>query len=176
MVKLNISDEILAEIGKIVVIHSLVEESLASIIGTIISLKTRHELGQVVTAELSFRQLISTLNSLLILCLGKEHECTIDFERIKKLLYDAEVQRNQVAHSLWAKHDESGSQVVLRIKTTAKEKVGLRREFTKLDIVEIRKITASVADAYLALCIFELRFQKDDPAMNEQLDSYQANL
>jgi hypothetical protein len=171
MVKISISDEILAEIGKIVVVHGLIEDSLANIIGSIVSIKTRPELGKVVTAELSFKQLISTLSSLLTLCLGKKHECTTEFESVKKLLYSAEQQRNLIVHSVWVNHDEPESPSVFRIKTTAKDKVGLRTQFVKLDAKEIQAITGLVADAYAALSLFELRFQKDDSEQNARLDA-----
>jgi hypothetical protein len=161
--KLNVSDTVLAEIGKIVVIHSLSEASLARIISSIISLGTRRELGEIVTAELSLRQRVSTLRSLLTFCLGADHEVVVEFDRIKKILYRADAQRNLVAHSIWGRpEDDSDPHSTVRVKTTAKEKTGLRTEFIKLGLLDLQKITEEVADGYREMCLFELRFQKDD--------------
>jgi hypothetical protein len=177
-VKINISDTVLAEIGKIVVTHSLIEASLANIIGSIVSLRSRHELGQIVTAELSFRQRVGTLRSLITFCLGEDHETVLDFDRIKKLLYSADAQRNLIAHSLWGSPDESDPHTVLRIKTTAKEKRGLRTEFVTLSLEDLHKITDEIGNCYGQLCLFELQFQKggcDDGASPNAELSYPPN-
>jgi hypothetical protein len=159
-VKINISDTVLAEIGKIVVTHSLIDASLAQIIGTIVSLRSRHELGQIVTAELSFKQRVSTLRSLLVFCLKEDHETVVEFDRIKKILHAADVQRNLVVHSVWGRPDESDPHIMIRIKTTAKEKRGLRTEFVTLGPEDLQKITDQVGKAYGEICVFELQFHR----------------
>lgn len=126
-VRINIDDAILAEIGKIVVVFSYIEDSLAEIIARIFMVGgCTHEIGRIITAELSFKQRVSTLDSLL-LKLGKETNCIAEFNRIKPLLTQAEEARNIVVHSVWAKPCPANSPyTVVRIKTTARQKVGLR--------------------------------------------------
>ena len=163
--KLNISDEILAEIGKIVITHNLIESSLSNIIGTIISLRTHEEIGQIVTAELSFRQKIPMLRSLLVLCLTDKHESVAEFDKIKGKLHEADSQRNIIVHSNWFKSEEHEHEIVIRSKTTAKEKHGLRCDSVEMNLQEIEAISDLIADAYLKICMFELQFQhsKEEP-------------
>ena len=95
--KINISDDVLSEIGKITITFSLIEDSLANIISKVVTVGgRRHELGTIITAELSFRQLVSTLSSLLLFALGKDNEYVAQFERVKPLLFKAEQERNIV--------------------------------------------------------------------------------
>ena len=85
--KINISDEVLVEIGKSTVLFSYIESSLSEIIARIVTVGGRvHELGVIMTAELSFQQRIGTLDSLLLLALGKDSPVVADFNRIKPLL------------------------------------------------------------------------------------------
>ena len=161
--KLSLSDSVLAEIGKIVVIHGLIDSALAGIVGTIVSLNRAHQLGQIVTAELSFRQRIGMLRSLLVFVFPDSHEVIADFDRIRKLLYAADDERNRIAHSVWAHPDgDSDPHCSVRIKTTAKEKRGLQVEFVRVEIDDLRKSALIVGEAYAQLSLFDLRFCKDD--------------
>lgn len=160
--KINISDEVLAEIGKITVVFGLIEDSLAAIIGSIVTVGSRpRELGMIVTAELSFRQRIDALSSLLLFCLGKENEYVAQFEHIRRLLSHAQEERNKVVHSVWAKQFCSGdAHAVIRMKSTAKQKRGLRTDFISMGLEDLRQLTESVGEAYGKLCLFELYFQE----------------
>jgi len=161
--KLNISNEILAEIGKIVITHNLIETSLSNMIGAIISIRTHDQIGQIVTAELSFRQKISLLRSLLVLCLTDQHGAIKELDGIKGKLHEADAQRNIVVHSNWFKsEDNEEEEVVVRSKTTAKEKHGLKFEWVELNLKEIEKITDQVADAYFKISMLELQFQRTE--------------
>jgi hypothetical protein len=158
--KINISNPVLAEIGKIVVMHSLIDASLANIIGTIVSLRRRQELGQIVTAELSFRQRIGLLRSLLVFALGGEHATVAEFDRLRTVLYSADAERNRVVHSLWCRPDKTcDPHSMIRIKTTAKESRGLQTEFVSLNLEDLEKISDQIGNAYGQLCVFELQFQ-----------------
>jgi hypothetical protein len=162
--KINISDEVLAEIGKITITFSYIEDSLANIIGKILTVNgQRHELGNIVTAELSFKQLISTLSSLLLFALGKDNEYVAQFEHVKPLLFKAEQARNIVVHSVWGgKSDSSNPNEIVRIKATAKHKKGLRKDFVHMGLNDICKITDKLGEAYKELCLFELHFHEDE--------------
>jgi|WetSurMetagenome_2_1015567.scaffolds.fasta_scaffold17349_3 hypothetical protein len=159
---ININDNILAEIGKITITFNLIENSLSEIIIKIVTVgNKKHELGSIITAELSFKQLISTLRSLLLFTLGKSNSNYLQFQNIAKLLFKAEQERNIVVHSIWA--TKSGSNTpndVVRIKTTAKYKKGLHKDFIKMNLVELQKISNLIGEAYKELCLFELNFQE----------------
>src|SRR5260370_4239753 len=129
--KINLSDQVLAEIGKIVVIFSLIEQSLSEIIGAIVTVGGRHRaLGTVVTADLSFGQRVSTLNSLLLLALPSDHEAVAEFNMLRPILFDAEQKRNAVVHSVWGKSERAADEhTLVRWKVTAKSRRGLRQDF-----------------------------------------------
>ncbi len=160
--KFNISNEVLSEIGKITFAFNLIEYSLSEIIVKIVTVGNRkRELGTIITAELSFRQLVSTLSSLLLFSLGKNNIYVSQFESIAKLLFKAEQERNIVVHSVWAaKSDPASPDDVIRIKTTAKYKKGLRNDFVNMNLEELCKITELIGEAYKELCLFELNFQE----------------
>ncbi|MDI6764667.1 MAG: hypothetical protein QME83_16810 [Thermodesulfobacteriota bacterium] len=144
--KINISNEVLAEIiGKIVTAGS-----------------RRYELGTIMTAELSFRQLVSTLSSLLLFALGKDNDYVAQFERVKPLLFKAEQERNTVVHSVWgAQSSSTEPHAIIRIKATAKHKKGLRTDFVNMGLEDLCRITDLIGEAYKELCLFELHFQEE---------------
>ncbi len=172
MVKLNLSDEVLTEIGKITVVFSLIEHSLGEIIGKIVTVGGRpRQLGKIVTAELSFRQLVSTLDSLLFFALGKDNECVAQFARVKPLLSQAAQERNVVVHSVWAKQSESADpHLTIRMKTTARQKKGLGEDWVSMDLEGIRRISDVVGNAWAKLCIFELHFQEPEDVESPSSD------
>lgn len=172
MVKINLSDGVLAEIGKITVVFSLIEYSLAEIIGKIVTVGGRpRQLGKIVTAELSFRQLVSTLDSLLLFAFGKDNEFVAQFARVKPLLSRAEQEHNVVVHSVWGKQSESADpHLTIRMKTTAKQKKGLREDWVSMDLEHTRRITNVVGNAYGELCIFALHFQEPEDVESPSSD------
>ena len=162
--KINISDEVFVEIGKITVIFAYIEESLAEIIGRIVTVGGRvRELGVIITAELSFKQRVSTLDSILLLALGRESPCVAEFERIKPLLSRAEEERNKIVHSVWMKQsDEPCPHAVVRIKSTAKRNRGLRVDCVPLGLKDLRSIADSIGKTYGELCVFEAQFHENN--------------
>lgn len=171
--KINISDEILAEIGKITVVFGLIEASLCEIITRIITVGGRvRELGVIVTAELSFKQRVSILTSLLLLALERDSEVIKQCERIKPLLFDAEQKRNAVVHSAWAKDSESvDPHGVIRMKSTAKSRHGLRTDFIARSLDDLRQTTDLLGNAYGQLCVFELQFHSDSGKDRSESDA-----
>jgi len=162
--QINISNEILAEIGKATVLFGLIESSLGEIIGKIITVGgRRRELGVIVTAELSFKQRVAAVNSLLLLALGKDNEVVAQFDRLKPVLFQAEQERNTVVHSVWAKDAEAvDPHAVIRMKASAKPRQGLRTDFVAMSLKDLQRTTTLLATAYGQLCLFELHFHEDD--------------
>jgi len=158
--ELSISDDALAEIGKITVLFSHIEWSLSEIIARIVTVGGRvRELGLIVTAELSFRQRINTVNSLLRLALGDDSPVVADFSRVKALLERASDERNSVVHSVWAEDlTPASASDVVRIRSTARRKKGLHVEFVSLTLDDLARISQSIAEACVELCVFETQF------------------
>lgn len=161
--KVNLSDEVLAEIGKISVLFSLAEYSLSEIIGAIVTVGgRRRELGVVVAADLSFGQRITTLRALLLLAFSGDHDVMVEFSHLQVLLSQAEQQRNIVVHSVWSKNESSSDpHALIRIKATAKPRKGLREDFESLDLDSLQAITKTIGNAYAKLARFQLHFQPD---------------
>lgn len=166
--KISISDEILAEIGKITVTFSLIELSLAEIIGKIVTIGNRvHQVGVILTADMSFRHKLTVLNSLLLLAFEKDSPTYVQFTKVEPLLKCVELQRNTVVHSVWGEDVIGESdQVVVRMKWTAKPKQGLRSDFVVTSIEELRRISLHIGEAYAQLCLFELQFH-DETVSND---------
>jgi hypothetical protein len=95
--------------------------------------------GQIITSELSFKLLVSTLSSLLLDKLGENNQLYIEFKEIKKQLYEFENFRNSIAHSNWAHSDNYDNSKATKIKITSKERNGLKyyiEEVTLLSLIE----------------------------------------
>lgn len=165
---ISLSDDILVEIGKITVAFSLIELSLAEIIGRIATIGHRvHQVGVILTADMSFRHKLRVLNSLLLLAFEKDNPVFAQFAEIKPMLEKAEEQRNTVVHSVWGEGTIGESdQVVVRMKWSAKGKQGLHSDSVATSLEELRSISSLVGVAYSQLCLFELQFH-DDPEENE---------
>lgn len=133
----------LKSIGDITVSFALLEFQLQMLIGSL--LNERQRIGQVITAELSFKGLKALLVSLYIERHGKDDA---DFEQLKDLINrcgQAEEKRNQITHSIWGAGKDADH--ITRIKTTAKEKHGIRFQFEDVSsqnledfAVEIKKL------------------------------------
>lgn len=112
-------------------------------------------IGQIITAELSFKN----SRAILISLYKEKHGEDSGFRIIKELMNRAgkiEEKRNQIIHSVWAVGKDANS--IKRIKTTAKEKCGLRfkyEDITADDLAEIaddiKKLTSEIQNFYLAL-------------------------
>ena len=154
----------LSEIGKITVAFSYIEHSLAELIGKIVTVGGRpRALGDILTAELSFKQRIGTLESLLLFALGKEHDFTKQFLQAKFFLFKAEQERNLVIHSLWgAANEAEDPNKIVRVKTTAKQKRGLRTDYVSMDLNDLKRITEVLARAVQEACLLEIQLQASD--------------
>ncbi len=119
-----VPDEHLKHIGDITVSFALLENCIQTLAQSLLGAGQR--LGQVVTAELSFKALRAMTVSLYLRQNG-EDEHLVAFRELIRRAADAEEKRNQITHSLWAAGAEADS--ITRIKTTAKERHGIRFHF-----------------------------------------------
>jgi len=125
MLQHPVPDQHLKSIGDITVSFALLESQIQSLIGSL--LNERQRIGQIITAELPFKNLIALMISLYIERHGKEDA---DFKKLKGLMTHArqvEDKRNQITHSIWGANKDADT--ITRIKTRAKEKHGIRFYF-----------------------------------------------
>lgn len=158
----NISDEVFVEIGKVIVLHNLIEESVSEIVIAILEAGgLPRSLGMILTCELSFKQRIGVLESLLIEIVPRATDIRSRFKVIRPRLFKAEEVRNQIAHSLWGAPIGNDSLAAIRIKHTAKAGKGLISVFLPLTLNELQKYTTSMEETYRITSLFELGFRKD---------------
>jgi hypothetical protein len=149
-----VPEPLLARIGDITVSFAMLESQIQSFVGSLIYEHQR--IGQIITAELSF----SNLRALALSLFRERHgEENLDFGRLRDLMKHAgelEAKRNQITHSIWGAGGSSDS--VTRIKTTAKERHGIRFDFTRMSeadlgniAVEIKTLAHDVQRLYLDL-------------------------
>lgn len=119
-----VPDEHLKHIGDITVSFALLENCIQTLAQSLLGAGQR--LGQVVTAELSFKALRAMTVSLYLRQNGEDEHLEAFRELIRRAA-DAEEKRNQITHSLWAAGAEADS--ITRIKTTARERHGIRFHF-----------------------------------------------
>lgn len=125
----------LEKIGDITVSFVLLESMIQFFIWSLIGQPQR--IGQIITAELSFKNSRAILISLYKERYGEDS----DFKIARELMRRAgkiEEKRNQITHSVWAAGKDANS--ITRCKTTAKEKCGLRFKFENVTADDLTKI------------------------------------
>lgn len=145
----TVSDEILCEIGKIVVFQTTIEVEIGQYISDLLG--TDHKKGHIVTAELSFKNLLATLSSLLMGQVGSDSDDYAQFKEVKKGLRAFENFRNSVVHSVWARSRDFDENKALRMKTTAKEKKGLSHQCEEISKTQIVAQLEEAGSIYVKL-------------------------
>lgn len=139
MLNHSVPESTLIQIGDISVSFSLLESIIQLLAGSLISHELR--IGQIVSAELSFRNLRALTISLYLERFGEDNEVT----KIKDLMKRAgriEDKRNQIIHSLWIVGIDEDH--VTRIKGTAKEKHGFKIQEQDMNSSELREIADEI--------------------------------
>lgn len=127
MLQHPVPDTHLKEIGDITVSFAILESEIQNFISSLIYEHQR--VGQIITAEISFKNLRALLISLYLERHGEDN----DFSNLKDFMKcsgQVEDKRNQIMHSLWAAGKDKDH--ITRIKTTAKEKHGIRFKFEEV--------------------------------------------
>jgi hypothetical protein len=118
--KQEIPEQFLARIGDITVSFALLELMMESLADS--QLQEHQRISQIITTELSFRNLRALVTSLY----RERHGEDADFRALRKLMKRAaqlEEKRNQITHSIWGAGN--GPDTFARIKMTAKESRGM---------------------------------------------------
>ncbi len=128
--RIRSTDEIDAALGRVVEAFSFLEESLRNV--SAILLDVDPDIGEIVTAEMSFKGLLNLLASLFKyknargdFCVESE-DISERFRQLLKLCFKAEEERNKIIHSSYVARR-------YRVKTTAKARSGLKTTIEELD-------------------------------------------
>ncbi|MFC3151283.1 hypothetical protein ACFOEK_09625 [Litoribrevibacter euphylliae] len=162
MLQHSVPDNHLKSIGDITVSFALLEFQLQSLIRS--QLNERQRIGQIITAELSFKGLKALLVSLYIERHGKDDA---DFEKLKTLINragQAEEKRNQITHSIWGAGKDADS--ITRIKTTAKEKHGIRSQFEDVSSGDLEAFAIEIKELAHEIQNFLIYLIKNGKAIN----------
>lgn len=124
MLKHPVPENHLRAIGDITVSFALLESHIQNLIGSLIYEHQR--IGQIITAELSFKNLRALLVSLYLERHGEDDDFNKPREYMKRA-GQTEEKRNQITHSVWGAGKDKDH--ITRIKRTAKEKHGIRFKF-----------------------------------------------
>jgi hypothetical protein len=138
-------DDFLMQLGRVVLNFSTLESTLATTISALIT-AGKHEtaVGEIITCELSFKNLTGLLSSLVRQKSGDAGMLSALEAMMAKCL-QAEEARNVLMHSAWKRQPDSD--MPIRSKTTAKLK-GLKRVEEEITPAKI----AETADLIKAAC------------------------
>jgi len=139
--------EFLERIGRITANFAVLESVLQTFIGRLIS--SDHTLGQIISAELSFRGLVALLSSLYKYRVSDSARVA-ELDSVFKRVNAAEEKRNIVVHSLWMvsnTDDSPPKTIVFKGKMTAKISKGLRYRQEQVTIEELDSIAEEISNA-----------------------------
>ena len=140
-------------IGETIIFFEHLDEQLSAAISFLMG--RGDEIGQIITAELSFKAKVNLLATLF----GHERPNS-DYRNNLRELSNAclaiEEKRNQVVHSKW-RHEFNGSRMT-RSKYTARHKHGLQRISEEFTPAQVQAIAFHCG--YLAHCVDELLYQE----------------
>jgi len=160
-----VPDAILTQIGDVTVSFAMLEFTIQMLTGALIA--ERQTIGQIITAELSFKSLRALLASLYIERYGED----ADYETLKSLNKRAanlEDKRNLITHSIWGAGDTDES--VTRMKTTAKEKRGMRLQSQSMDVLALQRIAKDMKLLSGEYVQFHVHLLRNGKAINNPYD------
>jgi hypothetical protein len=134
-----VPEQLLARIGDITVSFALLESTVQTLAAS--QLQESQRIGQIITAELSFRNLRALVTSLY----RERHGEDAEFETLQELMKRAArlgEKRNQITHSIWGAGE--GRDTVTRIKATAKEKRGIHFDFQHVSAEDLDAVAKEI--------------------------------
>jgi len=142
----------LRAIGRITANFALLELMVSFCVWQLIGSDQR--LGQIITAELSFRKLLDLLSSLF------RHRVSDPqlIEELNGLIAEAaqaEEKRNLITHSYWAASDTR--ETITRAKMTARRYGGLKHQFEPMSVQDLDDIADFIAAAENHITQFMVR-------------------
>lgn len=145
----TLSNKYLTAIGRVTANFSYLEDEVSFFLCALISQEQR--LGQIITAELSFRARVALLSSIF------RHKVSDNskVEELEQLLVralHAEQKRNIIIHSTWASGDTPKQRT--RIKVTAKLGKGIRHQFEQIAAEDINSVADELNEVTAAILVF----------------------
>jgi hypothetical protein len=143
---LTVSEKMLVAIGATVVRQASIEQSLAHLI--ILMLRLESDAGFALTVGMSFRVLLSTLDSLLLMRIDRQGP---EYKKIRELvgaLNSFEQFRNRIAHSMWGHAHDFNPDAGTRFR------FGKSVPFEQVSLHQIKKELSIAAEASSKLTIF----------------------
>lgn len=153
--------ELLVHMGDITVSFAMLEFHIQMLTGSLINEHQR--IGQIVTAELSFRALRGLVTSLY----RERHGEDADFGTLVDLMKRAQALeeiRNQITHSIWLAGDPANT--IMRFKTTAREKPGLKFSFEKMGELEFANVASDLQLLTGEILEFTMKLIRSGKAIN----------
>ena len=136
-------------LGKMSADYSALEEYLRLAVQALIA--EDKVLGKILTAELSFRQLVALLSSLYkyresnVTRIDKLHNILDEINRLSE-------RRNRMVHSMW---DHVGStKEIFRVKTTSKYKDGLKVKIENVNPAEVNQLANEIVYSTIEIVQF----------------------
>lgn len=154
----GISNEILAELGKTIVLQSDIDRSVTHFAG--VFLVADKEKADIALSEISFKNKLSILSSLVNKLFARHQELRERFAEVRKRLERFENFRNRVAHSYWGASESNEPHVAVREKTTAKLRKGLVYENERVTIADISSALEEALFAQQELHVVCIEFYK----------------
>lgn len=139
-----VPDEHLTAIGDVTVSFALLESQFQGVAHHLLAEPQR--ISQILTVELSFKNLRALVASLCIERFGKESEWYRDLRPLLVKANKLEGIRNGITHSIWAcgpKLDPV-NRTVTRVKATAKEAHGFKFSYEHVTAEQIREVAREI--------------------------------
>lgn len=148
--------DIRAEIGSIVIFQGSIEFELRACISLLI--RVNSDAVEMISAELSYKQLIALVSSLMIQKVGKDSELYKEFSQAIAKLDEFEMLRNRVAHSHWSHSIDAMAlqNQAARHKSTSKRGQGIQKVTEEVTLTELQ-IAHKKAVFYLGQLILRVQ-------------------
>lgn len=139
------SKPVVHAVGEIAIAFGNLELFLAVTIWQLLGVadKVVEQLAQAITAEMSFDRKVHALASMYKIRFPAD-AASAEFEQLLARLFEAQNLRNQVLHSSWPVPGDDGE--IIRIKSSAKSRKGLRNRATVVRAKDIVDVVALIHD------------------------------
>lgn len=156
--------KLLVHIGDITVSFALLEQAIQGLVGSLI--REHQRIGQIITAELSFKNLRALAISLYL----ERHGEDSDANTLRDLMNRAtqtEGERNQISHSVWGSGNTADT--ITRIKTTAKERHGIQFHFQDLGESDLANIALRMRTLAADIQAFKFHLLESGKCINSPM-------
>ena len=162
-----IAEELLAPLGGMTAYFAWLELQVSFSIWLLIGGNTleAQSIGRIVTADLSFRQLVNIFHALVLSQTGDEAEVANTVGELRARLFEAEQQRNTLTHSFWGAVPDRGES--MRFKETIRSKGGWKFTSEQHSAADISKVALTFGA--LAYDVSHLALALIDREENESL-------